>query len=215
MKEELLFSPSLLRRGVRIYLLLITLFEISNFLGLLSFNTEFTWLGLLVTTLAIWGTLEATNYFHLQKNGTSIHGLVWLLVAIALSLDMSADLFRLYSAFPWWDRLLHLLNSGIACAVIFLLITSFWKRPIGISMKRWMAFSLLFAMLSTITFSVLYEIEEYMEDILFGTNRLGPGTDTADDLTLNFLGVLFASGILYFSRKDKHDNLPNFVTLKN
>jgi hypothetical protein len=36
----------------------------------------------------------------------------------------------------------------------------------------------------------LYEIEEYSEDLIYGTQRSGLGTDTANDLMFNTLGVL-------------------------
>lgn len=37
-------------------------------------------------------------------------------------------------------------------------------------------------------FAVLYEVEEYLEDYFFQTNRLGDGPDTANDLMLNLFG---------------------------
>ena len=49
--------------------------------------------------------------------------------------------------------------------------------------------SLFLAAASTISLGALYEVEEYAEDLLFNTNRLGPGADTADDLLLNIFGV--------------------------
>ena len=49
--------------------------------------------------------------------------------------------------------------------------------------------SLFLAATSTISLSALYEVEEYVEDIFFKTNRLGPGVDTASDLLFNILGV--------------------------
>ncbi len=41
--------------------------------------------------------------------------------------------------------------------------------------------------------SVFYEIEEYLEDILTGSNRLGDGFDTANDLALGILGGILAA----------------------
>jgi uncharacterized membrane protein YjdF len=49
--------------------------------------------------------------------------------------------------------------------------------------------SLLLAAASTLSLSAIYEIEEYTEDLIFHTHRLGPGADTANDLLFNLLGI--------------------------
>ncbi|MCK4553341.1 hypothetical protein KAU19_00025, partial [Candidatus Parcubacteria bacterium] len=55
--------------------------------------------------------------------------------------------------------------------------------------------------------SALYEIEEYLEDVIFHTNRLGPGADTANDLFCNLTGVLIAVGFVavYYSITKKRN----------
>jgi len=45
----------------------IIIFEILNFLKILEFNTQFTWLGLVITSIMMLGLLEVTAYKYKKK----------------------------------------------------------------------------------------------------------------------------------------------------
>ncbi|MEA3464116.1 MAG: hypothetical protein U9R14_03515 [Patescibacteria group bacterium] len=174
-------------------------FELLNYLKILQFNTQFTWLGIVITSCACLILLEITAYKYKQKKGNYLHWSIWLIVAAGLSLDAFGDFFHLYSRYNWWDQFAHLFISAVVCFTLFIVISAFWidKFKFSLLMKTGrLKLSLFLAATSAMSLSALYEIEEYLEDIVFHTNRLGPGVDTANDLFCNLTGVLIAVGFV-------------------
>ena len=169
------------------------IFEILNFLKILQFNTQFTWLGLVITSVFILTLLEITAYKYRQKKGHYLHYSIWIIVTVALSLDAAGDFFHLYGNISWWDQAVHYFVSVIMAFTLFAVINAFWidKFKYSLLLKEGrLKLALFLATASTISLGALYEVEEYLEDVFFHTNRLGPGTDTANDLTLNILGAI-------------------------
>ena len=65
------------------------------------------------------------------------------------------------------------------------------------------------ALCLNVLFAVLYEIEEYSEDFFYGTNRLGDGPDTANDLMLNLIGgAIIILAIMAYRAIRESDRLP-------
>ena len=169
------------------------IFEILNFLKILQFNTQFTWLGLVITSIFILALLEITAYKYRQKKGHYLHWSIWIIVTTALSLDAAGDFFHLYHKLCWWDQTVHYSVSAIMAFTLFAVINAFWidKFKYSLLLKEGrLKLALFLATASTVSMGALYEVEEYLEDIFFHTNRLGPGTDTANDLSLNILGAI-------------------------
>ncbi len=169
------------------------LFEILNFLKILQFNTQFTWLGLVITSSVIFTLLEITAYQYRKKKGHYLHFSVWIIVTTALGLDAAGDFFHLYGNFVWWDQLVHYSVSAIMAFTLFAVINAFWIDKFKYSLlfkEGRLKLALFLASTSALSMGAIYEVEEYMEDVFFHTNRSGLGTDTANDLTLNLLGVL-------------------------
>ena len=169
------------------------IFEILNFLKILQFNTQFTWLGLVITAIFALLVLEITAYRYKKVKGHYLHWSVWLIVTGALSLDAFGDFFHLYGLVPWWDQFVHYFGCAVIAFVLFIVISAFWvdKFKYSLLLKTGrLKLSLFLASTSAMSLGALYEVEEYLEDVFFHTNRLGPGTDTANDLFLDLLGVL-------------------------
>ena len=176
------------------------IFEILNFLRILQFNTQFTWLGLVITSIFILTLLEITAYKYRQKKGHYLHWSIWIIVTTALSLDAAGDFFHLYGNISWWDQVVHYSVSVIMAFTLFAVINAFWidKFKYSLLLKEGrLKLALFLSATSTISLGALYEVEEYLEDVLFHTNRLGPGTDTANDLSLNILGALTTVFVVY------------------
>ncbi len=176
------------------------IFEILNFLKILQFNTQFTWLGLVITAIFSLALLEITASRYKQKRGHYLHWSVWVIVTIALGLDAAGDFFHLYANITWWDQVVHYLNSAIINFTLFAVINAFWIDKFKFSLlfkKGRLKLALFLSTTSTVSLGALYEVEEYLEDVFFHTNRLGPGVDTADDLTMNILGALTTVAIVY------------------
>lgn len=182
-------------------------FELLNVLKIIELNTQYTWLGLLLTAIASFVGVEAAAYRFRKLKGEALHWSVWLIVTAALSLDAFGDFFHLYGKYGWWDRLVHGGVSAAVCFILFVVITAFWLDHFQFNLlfrTGRVRLAMFMAATSTLSISVIYEIEEYVEDMIFGSNRLGPGIDTADDLLFNFLGVIAAIllvGGYYFIKK--------------
>ncbi|MFH0923689.1 MAG: hypothetical protein V1825_03065 [Candidatus Falkowbacteria bacterium] len=179
----------------RLFFAGLIVFELLNYLKVLRFNTQFTWLGLVITSIACLILLEITAHKYRRKKGAYLHWSIWLIVASGLSMDAFGDFFHLYNKINWWDQFVHFFVSGVACFTLFIVISAFWidKFKFSLLFKTGrLQLSLLLAATSAMSLSALYEIEEYLEDVIFLTNRLGPGTDTANDLFFNFTGILAA-----------------------
>jgi hypothetical protein len=169
------------------------IFEFLNVLKIVRLNTQFTWLGLFITAVVLFALLETVAYRYEKNKGHKLHWSVWIIAAYALSLDAAGDFFFLYGRFDWWDRVVHFSTSAIGCFILFAVINAFWIDRFSYALlfrEGRLKLALFLAATSTISMGAWYEIEEYTEDLLFHTNRLGPGVDTADDLMMNTLGVL-------------------------
>lgn len=184
---------SLIVNTIRALFACLIIFEILNFFKILNFTLEFTWIGLIITAIACIVLLEMTGHKYKQKKKYSLHWSIWLIVLAGLCLDLFGDIFHFYGKYNWWDQITHMFISAVTCFTLFTIISAFWIDKFKFSLlfkKGRLTLSLLLAATVTMSLSVIYEIEEYLEDILFDTNRLGPGTDTVNDLVFNLLGVL-------------------------
>lgn len=173
-------------------------FELLNILGVLSYHVDFTWLGRVISSLAVFGIIVGLNALFERllripiSNGVLLGGTLLLLV------DFWGDVLSLYTRFPWYDQVAHFL-SGPFLVGAFLLV----YEPV-IERLRWripQGMVYFFTLQTSVLLAVLYELEEYTEDLLYGTNRLGDGMDTANDLALNLLGGLVTLLIVIVYRR--------------
>ena len=179
----------------RLLFAVLIIFELLNYLKILQFSLEYTWLGLVLTSSFCFILLEAIAYKYKQKKGHYLHWSIWLIIAAGLSLDAFGDFFHFYGKYNWWDQFVHLFISAVVCFTLFIIVSAFWIDRFRFSLllkTGRLKLSLLLAVTSAMSLSALYEIEEYLEDVIFKTNRLGPGADTANDLVFNLIGVLTA-----------------------
>lgn len=173
-------------------------FEVLNYFQVISFRVDYTWLGRFVSTLVMFGMLRLIDEGFRRKLGTRLQGKVWVLMTVLLWFDFLGDVFGLYSRWMWYDQVVHFL-SGI------LLVTCLWiVLKTCATRLHWVIPNSVIAVLAlgvNTIFAVLYEIEEYMEDAFFGTNRLGDAFDTANDLLLNLLaGALVILSLFVWKR---------------
>lgn len=186
------------------------IFELLNYLKILQLNLEYTWLGLVITSAVSFIVLEITAYKYKKIKGHQLHWLMWLIVVAGLSLDAAGDFFHLYGKYSWWDQVVHFFIPAVVCFTLFIIINAFWidKFKFSLLLKTGrLKLSLWLAATSAMSLSALYEIEEYAEDVLFHTNRLGPGADTANDLFCNLTGVLVTVlfVLIYYSLTHKRE----------
>lgn len=196
-----------LHNAVRFFLAALVVFNFLNLIGVLHFTLQFTWRGLFITALVTWAILEGVAYRYFLKKGFGLHAIIWIIVFLSLVMDASADIFHLYSRFEWWDQCTHFVNSGLICLAIFISISAFWLNRPGLALLHKPArlhLGLFISATTTMALSALYEIEEYIEDVLYGTHRSGPGTDTPNDLLCNALGIILSVAIIWIIMKLRH-----------
>lgn len=175
------------------------IFELLNVLKIIQLNTQFTWLGLLITACFSWGLIEYIAYKYQETKGHRLHWIIWYITVFSLGLDAAGDFFFLYGRLSWWDQVVHICNPAVMAFTLFTIINAFWIDKVRFALlfkTGRLKLSMLLAGTSSMSLGALYEIEEYTEDLLFHTNRLGPGTDTANDLLCNFTGIMIVMAIL-------------------
>jgi hypothetical protein len=170
---------------IRIVFIALIGFEAANLFGVLNFELDYSWFGLIVTALAVWISLEIVNYLHIKKIGKILPGIVVIFPTASILLDALGDILHFYSKYEWYDQLAHFTGGMSTVLVLFYIIRVyiFYKGfKVG---KRFVG---IYALFGTSFFAAIYEIEEYAETILLNNNRLGDRLDTPNDLLLTILG---------------------------
>lgn len=161
-------------------------FEILVFLKLIPITPTFTTFGLLLTLGGVWIGVEYTYHLFKHKEYThSLPGWTTLLIPLTVYLDASGDFLHFYTIFPQYDAFLHFINPAIGCLWAWQFLHVLYpKVP-----TRFVLFASSMFMISA---SALYEVEEYLEDVLTGSHRLGTAWDTGNDLVMDMLGTLLS-----------------------
>lgn len=172
--------------AARTLLLGMLVFELLNLFGILRYKLSFTWLGLMITLIFIWIAVELIS-FYLKKNlGRPLAGISMLIAAVGVYTDALGDILMYYDKFAWYDQFAHLVGGMAAGAIIFSIIYNLAAGKKIILGKLDIA---IFTFCAASTVGVLYELEEYFEDLFTGSRRLGNGFDTANDMFLNLIGI--------------------------
>ena len=116
---------------------------------------------------------------------------------------MFGDVKRFYGTYSWYDQAMHLCG-GAATAFAGWSLFKDILEPDSLKIHHWLAAVLGFGV--GVFGGALYEIEEYSEDVLTSSHRLGDGFDTANDLLLDILGAAIILCIaLFIYKRRKHD----------
>lgn len=180
------FDAAFIRWGTRAGFIALLCFEIANKLGVLHATVFYTWLGLIVTLLVVWFGLEALEHAFRKYLKHDLHWSIWPLTFALVAVDAAGDIFGWYGRWEWYDRILHFTTPVIMMVVLLRLLPHVtaardWRLPYSLQ--------LICAHGIVVTIGTLYEVEEYLEDLLFHTNRFGDAMDTGNDLFLNFCGA--------------------------
>ncbi|MBI2426957.1 MAG: hypothetical protein HYV34_03845 [Candidatus Kerfeldbacteria bacterium] len=176
---------TIVRHIARLFLGGLLALEILAWIGVLSIDLDFTWLGLIVTLVIAWGFVETLLFFIHRKIADEWSGWLLLFVAFPLSIDAIGDMTNLYSRFLRYDEVAHFAGGFASMAVLSYMVWAYFRiHRIRLPKKVLFLYSLGLASIA----GILYESEEFFEDVLFGSNRLGDGYDTVIDLLLNLTG---------------------------
>ena len=182
----------------RLLILALIIFEFLNLFGILKFTLDFSWLGLIVTSLGTFAIIEAV-YYGFWKRGFGLPVLPYYFIAFSLWFDAVGDIGHYYGRVEWYDQVAHILGGAAVMSVALGIFSKYrekYKMPLLAMILICLAFTALLG--------DLYEIEEYLEDALYHGRqvRLGNGPDTANDLMLNLLGGAL-TGIIYLTLRKK------------
>ena len=191
-------------RTIRLLFAALLIFEFLNWIGVLHFEVKFTWLGLIITGGGVYGFLEFLNYYLKKHHQAGIHWVAFLLGLIPVVFDVAGDMFYFYN-YWWYDISAHFLGSAAAAGIIF----AFFKILRRTNFVNWyLGTRIFFAFTTAVALGVLFELEEFGEDLLTCYHRdlipfiadkllpcgqrFGDAYDTGADLFYNVLGGLAA-----------------------
>lgn len=185
----------------------LVILEIVLFSMAVDTASTYTALGSLLQSVAALLGLEIT-YRYLRRRNVILRGWISNLIILMTLSDAAGDYLLFYDKFVHYDAYLHF---TIPAVVTICLMGIVWSvRP---TFLHWPSWPLLVATI-VITAGVFYEIEEYLEDVLFGSHRLGDGFDTANDLSMNVLGAFLPALIMYFYLRRNYVQRDSVVSRK-
>ncbi len=173
-------------------------FEFLNLIGVLHWEIDFTWIGLMLTVVVAWSVLELINYWLVKSTGKGIAAWAYLAATFAIYLDALGDINRWYSTYIHYDQVAHFIGGMATATIIGYVVLRIEQAK---KIRCMTTFFLLTVLAMTMALGSLYEIEEYLEDYFRGTNRLGDAQDTVNDMLLNTIGAIVVVIIIFFIRK--------------
>jgi hypothetical protein len=175
----------------RIILVTIIVVEALAALDIVPIETQFTWKGLIMQSVVVLILIEAANKYIERKKFDIAIGPGAFLVTLQIAVDATGDMAHLYARFIWFDQLLHFTGGFVISFITTGMYRALFEKqrvkplPRGEIIVSGLGVGMIGAM--------IYEGEEYLEDLLTGSNRLGDGFDTADDIVFDLLGGLLAA----------------------
>ncbi|ERK30243.1 hypothetical protein [Clostridium intestinale] len=112
------------------------------------------------------------------------------------------EILHFYKIFWWWDLLLHGAFGSYAAIIGMNLIKGIIRKEAEISEERFFTFKTIFAFTFSITLGTLWEMFEYIGDLILKTDMLTGGIhDTASDLLINIFTSLLTISIYQIRNK--------------
>lgn len=177
---------NLIKRATRFGFVSLFVFELGNFLNLLPFEPDYTWLGLMLTLGFVFGAIEGLDVVFRRTSGSALPVLVWPLTLSAVTIDALGDTLHWFTRFSWYDQVAHFGITALAVGVVFYILSTGLAGG-GLQLSRGVRLGLAYVIV--LALGSVYEVEEYVEGRLFGTNRSGGDLDTANDMLMNLLGA--------------------------
>ncbi len=138
----------------------------------------------------------------LERHSHHLPAIVQWSVIVGVAFDATGNFARLYGSILWWDKLAHVVGSAAVALALSALINEF-RTSVPFAQYRW--WTALFVFGTTSVLAMLYEISEYLGDLLFQTHRVTDLFDSADDLLWNLAGTIVVLAVvgLLRSRKER------------
>lgn len=176
------------------------LVEVLSWLKVLPLTLEFTWLGLILTASLAWGALEFISWRLRKAGARSLWAWTFIAALLSQCTDAFGDILRLYGTYGWYDQVAHLIGGAVIALILYDLFTALHERArIQLGLK----FRGFLSVLGAMAIGSLYELEEYGEDVIFGSHRLGNAFDTGNDMLMNTVGAILCIFIIVWVRRKR------------
>ncbi|MFH0951881.1 MAG: hypothetical protein V1838_01695 [Patescibacteria group bacterium] len=142
----------------------------------------------ILLVLLYWGVSR-----YLRQHSVVLPNWIWFLVAWGIWLDAIGNFAGLYARFTWWDQFVHFFNP-ITITVVFFFIFEGFRASRQYDLPKYWHYYVVIS--GAMFISVLYELTEYLGDILFDTHRITNLLDTVDDLWWALLASIIVVLIL-------------------
>jgi len=173
--------------------------ELLAVLGVFDIQVTYTTLGLLITSTAVFTTIEIVHRYTPPSSHVRLSWWSVLPVVAAIFFDAGGDFFHWYTLYTYFDTALHFFGTFAATAFTWNIVTIFLRSKADNSILLWATGT------TGISLGVIYEIEEYLEDVFTESNRLGDGPDTGNDLTMDTIGALLFVVLVIVHHRRKHN----------
>lgn len=132
---------------------------------------------------------------------------LYLVISICLHFVLAVDLgtaMGFYTRFDWWDLFVHGFFGFLGCAILYYLYLRLEKKEPNVV-------NLVMIVLLTVAFAALWEIYEFIADLLLHTDMQGveealernisPLTDTMTDIMIAIAGAVIFYVFLFVRKK--------------
>ena len=169
-----------MKKGVAASYILKIVMVILFFIAIWKNNWTWVW-GCLLAILITWIPSILKRNFHVT--------LPWILdfmITLTLFVHIAGEILNFYNTLPLYDKVAHFISavfiSFLAFIVIYIL-DEYWE---GLHMDKYaMAF---FVIVTTMAMGVVWEFNEWITDLFFGTNAQWGLQDTMSDLLVDSIG---------------------------
>ncbi len=136
------------------------------------------------------------------------------LLTFIFAAQFLGEIFNCYERFWWWDLMLHGW-SGVLLGIIGFLLVYILNEASDVEVIMSPFFISFFALCFAVTCGVIWEVFEYLMDVVFVTNMQKSGLhDTMGDLMVDTCGALIVSVNGFFTlRKHKINILKKTISL--
>lgn len=142
-----------------------------------------------LSSVALWLVISR---FLRRRYGIVLHWVVLFIICAGIWLDALGNFQHFYGSLWWWDRLTHAVGGLAVTAAVAIVTFSLWNA--GRLKISWRVAN-LYAFSLAQTLGAIYEVSEWVGDVLFATHRVGDHFDSPRDLFFNMLGGLIVIAV--------------------
>ena len=112
-----------------------------------------------------------------------------ILITVALVMHIGGGILNIYGTIPHYDTITHFVSSFLIAFLSFVVIYILDEYWDGLRMDKYaMAFLVVIV---TVAMGVIWEFNEWLTDLAFGTHEQWGYTDTLKDLFVDFIAGIF------------------------